>query len=50
MQPSICDLSSGENWKSVRREEKSKLHILNPFGIDVKLQKSLAPDDVRLAQ
>ena len=29
---------------------KSKMHMLDPVGIDMKLQKALNPDDERLAQ
>ena len=46
----LSTLFKGEDWRSVRNEEKSKLHLLYPFGIEVQLQKSLAPDDVRLTQ
>ena len=43
-----CDV--GEDWQAARKQVKSKMHILDPMGIDMKLQKALNPDDIRLAQ
>ena len=40
----------GEDWQAARKQMKSKMHILDPMGIDMKLQKALNPDDIRLAQ
>ena len=40
----------GEDWQTARKDIKSKMHILDPMGFDVKLQKALNPDDIRLAQ
>lgn len=40
----------GEDWQTARKDVKSKMHILDPMGIDMKLQKALNPDDIRLAQ
>ncbi|KAL9987728.1 hypothetical protein ACROYT_G002079 [Oculina patagonica] len=41
---------AGEDWQAARKQVKSKMHILDPMGIDMKLQKALNPDDIRLAQ
>ncbi|XP_048586982.1 intermembrane lipid transfer protein VPS13A-like isoform X2 [Nematostella vectensis] len=40
----------GDDWNAARQQTQSKLHIVNPISIDLKLQKALNPDDVRLAQ
>ena len=40
----------GEDWQAARKQMKSKMYILDPMGIDMKLQKALNPDDIRLAQ
>ena len=39
-----------EDWQAARKQVNSKMHILDPMGIDMKLQKALNPDDIRLAQ
>ncbi|CAH3166779.1 unnamed protein product [Porites lobata] len=46
----ILIAKSGEDWQAARKQMKSKMHILDPMGIDMKLQKALNPDDIRLAQ
>ena len=39
-----------EDWQAAKKQVNSKMHILDPMGIDMKLQKALNPDDIRLAQ
>ena len=39
-----------EDWQAARKQVNSKMHILDPMGIDMKLQKALNPDDIRLTQ
>ncbi|XP_077994048.1 intermembrane lipid transfer protein VPS13A-like isoform X3 [Glandiceps talaboti] len=38
----------GEDWKSARSEPQSSLHIIEPTGINVQLQKCMIPNDVRM--
>ena len=39
-----------EDWQAAKKQVNSKMHILDPMGINMKLQKALNPDDIRLAQ
>lgn len=46
----ILFAKAGEDWQAARKQVKTKMHILNRMGIDMKLQKALNPDDIRLTQ
>ncbi|XP_068741113.1 intermembrane lipid transfer protein VPS13A-like [Montipora capricornis] len=46
----ILIAKAGDDWQTARKQVKSKKHILDPIGMDMKLQKALNPDDIRLAQ
>ena len=41
---------AGEDWESARKQNKTKMHILDPLALNLNLQKALNPDDLRLAQ
>lgn len=42
--------SIDDAWDTARNTKLSKLHIIDPVEMDLKLQKALNPDDIRLAQ
>ncbi|XP_066022145.1 intermembrane lipid transfer protein VPS13A-like [Pocillopora verrucosa] len=46
----ILIAKADEDWQAAKKQVNSKMHILDPMGIDMKLQKALNPDDIRLAQ
>eukprot|EP00058_Branchiostoma_floridae_P017686 XP_002603175.1 hypothetical protein BRAFLDRAFT_226506 [Branchiostoma floridae] len=38
----------GEDWRTARQEANTKLHVVQPMGLDVLLQKCMVDNDVRM--
>ncbi|XP_078667153.1 intermembrane lipid transfer protein VPS13A-like isoform X3 [Branchiostoma floridae x Branchiostoma belcheri] len=40
--------AKGEDWRTARQEANTKLHVIQPMGLDVLLQKCMVDNDVRM--
>ncbi|XP_035670900.1 vacuolar protein sorting-associated protein 13C-like isoform X6 [Branchiostoma floridae] len=40
--------AKGEDWRTARQEANTKLHVVQPMGLDVLLQKCMVDNDVRM--